>query len=180
LTFLPSSGTFKLSYTPKFTQLFLDTTHANVLGGFKPNTNSPDPDFGKCLQCAALDRARTKGGKNIARSDFCETCFKQYCFDPGNPPSRDALPGRKLDHVDPDPQGTSKVKEFFSKEKGPVIGGFVSLVALVAGLVGGLCVFVSRFMQNESVILMGGQALVEEAQGAARVQARERAPYRRG
>jgi lysophospholipase len=135
-----SSGTFKLSYTNIFTRRFLDSTHANVLGGFVPGKTGADANFGKCVQCAALDRARTKGGKHIPRSDFCSTCFSQYCWDPKKITSKNDLPGRKLANVDPDPQGTSRVEGFFAREKGPLIGGLVGLLVLVGGLVGGLCV----------------------------------------
>lgn len=135
-----STGTFKLSYTPKHTRMFLDQVHANVLGGFTPNSNEPDADFGRCLQCAAVDRARTKGGLNITRSSICEGCFNQYCYNPADPPSKDALPNRKLEFVDPDPQGVAKVEGFLGKSKGVLIGGFVGLFVFLAVLIGGLCV----------------------------------------
>jgi hypothetical protein len=107
-----------------------------VLGGFVPGALGADPNFGKCLQCAALDRARG----NITRSPLCAACFTQYCYDANNVTSKAALPGRKLAHVDPDPQGASRVEDFLHDEKGPLIGGVVGLLVLVGALVGGLCV----------------------------------------
>jgi lysophospholipase len=51
------------------------------------------------------------------------------------------ITGRKFANVDPDPQGVSRVEGFLKKEKAGLIGGFVGLLALLAGLIGGLCVF---------------------------------------
>ncbi|KAF9013962.1 hypothetical protein BDQ17DRAFT_1230461, partial [Cyathus striatus] len=133
-----NTNTFKLSYTQKFTQLFLDQTHANTVGGFVPNTNSPDPDFGKCIQCAAIDRARFKEKPSIARSDICSQCFGRYCYDDQNPPSSSVLPNRKTKNMDPDPQGPDTAKDFLSKHKGLVIGGFIVLAVLLIGSITGL------------------------------------------
>jgi lysophospholipase len=74
----------------------------------------------------------------VPRSQICTACFAQYCYDPQHPPSKDALPGRKYDHLDPDPQGVSKVKNFLANEKGSLIGGIVGLLVFVGVLVGGL------------------------------------------
>ncbi|KII92542.1 hypothetical protein PLICRDRAFT_172619 [Plicaturopsis crispa FD-325 SS-3] len=130
-----NSGTFKLSYTPKYTQLFLDQAHANTIGGFTPNGNTPDAKWGQCLQCAAVDRSRFKTSPVTPRSSFCTQCFQQYCFDPQNPPSASELPNRKQVLVDPDPQGVGKVESFVSKEKGPLIGGIVGLVVVIGALI---------------------------------------------
>ncbi|KAI0295829.1 phospholipase B [Multifurca ochricompacta] len=129
-----NTGTFKLDYTPKHTQLFLDQVHANVIGGFVPNSNSPDPNFGKCLQCVAIDRARYRVNPVLARSEFCSACFQQYCFDPNNLTSSAQLPGRKLAFVDPDPQGVSAVTGFLSQSKVPIILGFVGAALIIAAI----------------------------------------------
>lgn len=120
--------------------MFLNQVHANVIGGFLPNTNSPDPNFGKCLQCVAIDRARYKLKPPPARSSVCSQCFQQYCYDPDNPPSSKELPGRKLAFVDPSPQGLSAVSGFLSRSKLALILGFFALLLIVAGLSVFLCV----------------------------------------
>ena len=136
-----STGTFKLEYTPLHTQLFLDQVHANVIGGFVPGTNSPDANFGKCVQCAAIDRARYKASPHPPRSAFCQACFAQYCFDPNNLTSAALqLPGRKLAFVDPDPQGVSAVSGFLSRTKLAILLGFLGAALLVTAICAFLCV----------------------------------------
>ncbi|KAI0314922.1 phospholipase B [Amylostereum chailletii] len=130
-----NTGTFQIQYPPDHTRIFIDQVHANVIGGFKPNTNDPDPNFGKCLQCAAIDRARYHSTPPLTRSDVCTQCFQQYCFDPNNPPSSSALPNRKLKFENPDPQGLSKVTQFLNVNKVPIILGFLGLALFVGGLI---------------------------------------------
>lgn len=138
---LYSTGTFKIQYTAKHTNLFLEQVQTNVISGFTPNSTSPDANFGKCLQCAAIDRARYKVTPTIARSDFCTTCFQQYCFNSSNPPSQTEIVGRKYAFVDPDPQGVSKVEGFLGEHKTPLIVGLVFLVLTIIVIVFGLYVF---------------------------------------
>ncbi|KAG7446364.1 phospholipase B [Guyanagaster necrorhizus] len=135
-----NSATFRLTYTQKHTRLFLDQVFNNTISGFTPNTTLADPDFPICLQCASVDRARYKVSSNatIARSSICEQCFKQYCYDPQNPPSVSELPDRKYTFVDPDPQGLDKITTFLSQSKFKLIGGLVGLAAFMGLLVGGL------------------------------------------
>jgi len=135
-----SPSTFKLSYTQKHTRLFLDQVHSNTIGGFTPNANTPDPNWGRCLQCAAIDRARYKLAEIPSRSAFCTQCFQQYCFDPQNPPSESELPNRKLGFVDPDPIGLAQLEDFFAYSKFKLIGGLIGLVAFIGILIYGLCV----------------------------------------
>ncbi|KAF5389496.1 hypothetical protein D9757_004325 [Collybiopsis confluens] len=130
-----NTGTFQLQYSPKQQQVLFDQVHSNTISGFVPNTNEADPNFGKCLQCAAVDRARYKLDPVVNRSDFCQTCFKQYCFDPKNPPSLSEVPNRKQTFVDPDPQGLGN---FLSENESKLIGGAVGLVVFIVLLVGGL------------------------------------------
>jgi hypothetical protein len=133
-----STGTFQIQYDLPHTRQFIDQVHGNVLAGFKPNTTEADPNFGKCLQCAALDRARRPA--NISRSVFCQACFDQYCFDPTRPPSAAQLPGRKLVLVNPSPGAIANLSTFFSREKVPIILGFLGAAALLTGLTWFLCV----------------------------------------
>ncbi len=120
-----------------------------MIGGFVPGTNSPDPNFGKCMQCAAIDRARLKTSPPLQqRSAFCQTCFAQYCFDPNNLTSAAQLPGRKLAFVDPDPQGVSAVTGFLSDSKLAIILGFLGVALAIAAICAFLCVlysFADRF-----------------------------------
>ncbi|KAJ7733742.1 phospholipase B [Mycena maculata] len=133
-----NTGTFDLTYPLLHTQLFLDQVHFNTISGFTPNANTPDPNFGICLQCAAVDRARTKITPAVARSSMCSQCFQQYCYDPENPPSQSELPNRKLVFVDPTPQGLTKVEGFLGTNKFKLLGGVIGLVLFIALLCGGL------------------------------------------
>ncbi|KAI0313929.1 phospholipase B [Amylostereum chailletii] len=94
-----NSGTFQLQYSLEHTQAFLDQTHNNTISGFVPNSNSADPNWGKCLQCGAIDRARYKSNPVVPRSDFCTTCFQQYCYNSSSPPSASQLPNRNLEFL---------------------------------------------------------------------------------
>jgi lysophospholipase len=124
----------------EYTELFLDQVHANAIGGFMPNTSSPDPNFGKCMQCVAIDRARYKMNSLLERSSFCAQCFQQYCFDPNNLTNMTELPGRRLGSANPDPLGISLVLSFLSRNKIAIILGFFALFLLIAALCVFLCV----------------------------------------
>lgn len=62
-------------------------------------------------------------------------CFQQYCYDPNNPPSASEIVGRRLQFVDPDPQGISKVEGFLSRDKIGLIVGLLVLVLVVAAAI---------------------------------------------
>lgn len=148
-----NTATFRLTYTQKHVQLFLDQVFNNTVLGFTPNANIPDPNYGACLQCAAVDRARLRA--SIARSDFCSKCFQQYCYDPANPPSKDALPNRKLTFVDPDPEGIVQVTGFLGQSKFKLIGGLVGLVVFLALVIGGLIWYKKRKERREYQMVTG-------------------------
>ena len=93
------------------------------------------------MQCVAIDRARYKLKPPLQRSSICTQCFQQYCFDPDNLTSVSELPGRKLEFVNPDPQGISAVSGFLSRTKVALIISFLALLLLVAGLSAFLCVY---------------------------------------
>lgn len=135
---LGSTPTFQLSYTLKHTQLFLDQVHRNIISGFTPNSNVPDPNWGFCLQCAAIDRARLKVVEVVPRSALCSQCFEQYCYNPSKPPSQSILPNRSFMFVDPDPQGIDAVTGFFDENKFKFIGALAGLVAFLVALIVGL------------------------------------------
>ncbi|KIJ68152.1 hypothetical protein HYDPIDRAFT_173810 [Hydnomerulius pinastri MD-312] len=131
-----NTGDLQLSYSPLFTAVLSNQAFTNTLSGFTPNTTSPDPSFGKCLQCAALDRARLKITPTLARSNFCAKCFSQYCYDPSNPPSGSEIKGRDYVFADPDPGGVDEVTAFLSRNKGVIIGAVIAVVFLVGGGIG--------------------------------------------
>ncbi|KAF7376080.1 Lysophospholipase [Mycena sanguinolenta] len=133
-----NTKTFTLTYPLQHTQLFLDQVHFNTISGFTPNANTPDPNFGVCLQCAAVDRARYKMTPPLQRSSQCTQCFQQYCYDPQNPPSASELPNRKLVFVDPTPEGLSKVEGFLGSNKLKLLGGLIGLVVFIILLIFGL------------------------------------------
>ncbi|EFI28204.1 phospholipase B [Coprinopsis cinerea okayama7 len=133
-----NTATFQLSYTLKHTRLMFDQIHTNLISGFKPDTNDADPDWGICLQCAAIDRARFKVSPTVERSEKCTECFQRYCYDPQNPPSKSQLPNRKLEFVDPDPQGFDRLGGFFHRNRFALIGGLIGLIVFIAGLIVGL------------------------------------------
>ncbi|KAG2119615.1 phospholipase B [Suillus discolor] len=120
----------QFSYTSKFTAVFINQAFGNALGGFEPNATSPDPYWGRCLQCAAIDRAVTP------RSDICSQCFARYCYDPNNLPSRSELPDRQLVFVNPDPSGLQKVEQWLEGDKSLLAGFIVAIIVGIAGIVG--------------------------------------------
>lgn len=71
---------------------------------------------------------------------MCTQCFSQYCYDPSNPPSASALPGRDYVYSNPDLSGVSKVEAFLSRDKGAIIGGAVAVVIVVGGGIAFMCV----------------------------------------
>lgn len=125
-----NTGDTQFSYTSLFTAVFINQAFRNTLGGFKPNTTSPDPDWGRCLQCAAIDRAVT------LRSDFCSRCFAQYCYNPNNLTSNSELPHRQYVFVDPDLGGWQKVEEWLEDNEGALAGFVVAIIVAIAGIVG--------------------------------------------
>ncbi|EJD52526.1 hypothetical protein AURDEDRAFT_181106 [Auricularia subglabra TFB-10046 SS5] len=127
---ITNTNTFTLHYTPEHTSLFLDAAQNNTFAGFVPGKKGADPNFPKCLQCAAIDRARYKvnGTTPIARSDFCTKCFKQYCFDPSNPPAANLVVGRKLKFRSPD----KGIKAFAEQHKLPLAAGLAGGVVVIA------------------------------------------------
>ncbi|KZP28406.1 phospholipase B [Athelia psychrophila] len=157
LTGAPSSsnyGTFKLSYSGVETQMLLDQAHANTIGGFTPYSNSPDANFGKCLQCAAVDRARFR--QNItARSDVCQACFVQYCFDPVHPPSLSELPHRQLELADPTP------KSWLAKHYRALIGGLVALVVVIIAAMIALCIWRCKIAKRKRALKSKDEELTD-------------------
>ncbi|PPQ68206.1 hypothetical protein CVT25_015038 [Psilocybe cyanescens] len=143
-----NTATFQLTYTQHHTRLFFNQVFLNLASGFTPNSNAPDPNWGKCLQCAAFDRARSKALPSISRSSFCATCFKQYCYDPNNPSSKSELPNRKLAFVDPDPQGLGN---FIANNKLKLIGGFIGLIVLIGLIAFGIVLYKKHYIKKKAI-----------------------------
>jgi lysophospholipase len=160
-----SPGTFTSSFTQTFTQLFLDQVFANTIGGFIPDANTPDPNWSRCLQCAAIDRARYKLQPVTPRSTFCSQCFQQYCFNPQNPPSQSELPNRKLTFVDPGPDAVTQLDDFVTNDKYKLVGGLIGLAIFIGLMVYGLCVKLFPFHHHHLAHVCVFQDMVEEAEG---------------
>ncbi|KAF8799374.1 phospholipase B [Phlegmacium glaucopus] len=126
-----NTPTFQLSYNQVESQVFFDQVYFNTISGFTPNANTPDPNWGKCFQCAVLDRRRLQSVPLIPRSPICTQCFQQYCFDPNNLTSKSELPNRKLVFTDPNPQGITKLISFITKNKFKLLGGLIGLVVFI-------------------------------------------------
>ena len=128
-----------------------------------PGTNSPDPNFGKCLQCAAIDRARYNASPPLPLSTFCQTCFAQYCFDPNNLTSAaQQLPGRKLAFVDPDLEGVDAVSGFLNEKKIAIYLGSVGAALLIAAV----CVFLCAYaLLRSSPLIMSSSRFILEYGG---------------
>jgi len=135
-----NTDTFKLQYQPWHTSQILDQSQATAFSGFLEGQLGADPEYGTCLQCAAIDRARLKTNPITPRSDVCSKCFKRYCFDPASPPPEGQIVGRRIQFKDPDPLG---LKSFFEKNKlAIIIGASVAGAALIAAI--SCCVFRCR------------------------------------
>ncbi|KAJ7648031.1 lysophospholipase, partial [Roridomyces roridus] len=56
-------------------QTFVVATQGAAVG--EKGEEEEDPEWGACLACAVVDRARARGGER--RSGVCERCFGRYC-----------------------------------------------------------------------------------------------------
>lgn len=71
--------TAKLAYTAAEASAFLDTAYTIVNRGFPSAGNiSSDPQFGICMACTVVERAR--GAAGVDRTPACEACFSRYCW----------------------------------------------------------------------------------------------------
>jgi len=96
-----NAPTGQVQFEVNETQVILNQAYENTIGGFVPNANLPDPNWGRCLQCAAVDRSRLNVKPVIERSAFCTKCFTQYCYNPANLTSSVELPNRQLTYAGP-------------------------------------------------------------------------------
>ena len=113
--------------------MFLDQAQAIAFSGFMEGQVGPDPDYGTCLQCAAIDRARLKTSPVTPRSAVCASCFKKYCYAPEDPPREGQIVGRRLKFKDPDPP----LNRFYERNVSAVlVGAVVAGLAFLASLAG--------------------------------------------
>ena len=145
---LLSSGTFKLTYATWHTSQFLSQARATAIDGFLDGQLGADPEYGTCLQCAAVDRARLKTNPVTPRSDICSNCFNKYCYDPENPPPEGQIVGRRFKFKDPDPLG---IKSFCLAHKaGLIITAIIAAVGLIATITGCVMFWRRRFQRRKT------------------------------
>ena len=142
-----SSGTFKLTYVPWHTSQFLSQSESTAINGFLDGQLGADPEYGTCLQCAAIDRARLKTNPVTPRSDICSSCFKKYCYDPENPPPEGQIVGRRFKFKDPDPFG---IKTFLNEHKpGVIVVAVIVALGLIATITGCVMFWLRRFRRRK-------------------------------
>jgi len=131
---MTNTSAFQLRYPLFETKLFLDQAHNNTIGGLTPNANTPDPNWGKCLQCAAVDRARMKLNPTVARSNICTQCFSRYCYESNNPP-------RSFTHLYQQLISVKGTESFFKKHEALILGLSIGLAGLplLSCMLGGCC-----------------------------------------
>jgi lysophospholipase len=102
--------------------------------GFLPNSTKADPNFLKCFKCAIVDRSRLMLPNPVDRSDFCQTCFRHYCYDPKNEPSANEITGRKLVFTDPDLRNEGSLKKQGVQLAIGIAAGVAALIAIVVAM----------------------------------------------
>ena len=143
-----SSGTFQLTYATWHTSQFLSQAKSTAMDGFLEGQLGPDPEYGTCLQCAAIDRARLKTNPVTPRSDICSRCFKKYCYDPASPPPEGQIVGRRFKFKDPDPFG---IKSFYLAHKtGVILAGVIVALGLIATITGCTMFWWRRFQRRRT------------------------------
>ena len=143
-----SSGTFQLTYAPWHTSKFLSQAKSTAMDGFLEGQLGPDPEYGTCLQCAAIDRARLKTNPVTPRSAICSSCFKKYCYDPQNPPPEGQIVGRRLKFKNPDPFGA---KTFYRGNKtGVITVAVLAALGLIATITGCVMFWLRRFQRRRT------------------------------
>ncbi|EIW83246.1 FabD lysophospholipase-like protein [Coniophora puteana RWD-64-598 SS2] len=248
----PSSSIF--NYTDDLTSAFMNQAYANAVGGFMPNKTGADPDWGLCLRCAAIDRARYKAASSATpsptsssssqtkgllsatssfssstsqatdtipsttqvllpssstfvssslsesyldqetsllssattsisedaqptlsasadrfagsrraqatstpqRSEICQKCFQQYCYNPNAPPPPSSVPGRQTVFEQPLPLGGIPQVEYWVKtHKAELAGIVLGVVAFIGGAIGGISILAEE-AREETTVLPGG------------------------
>ncbi|KAJ7766336.1 lysophospholipase [Mycena maculata] len=76
---LTNTTTTQTIYTAPEMQGMLDQTFVVATQGAEVDGALEDREWGACLACAVVDRARARQG--VERSGVCETCFSRYCWE---------------------------------------------------------------------------------------------------
>jgi len=71
---LTNTSTGQTAYPPQEVQAFIDQAFDISTQG----VNGSDPEWGACLACAVVDRARARTG--VQRDGVCNSCFERYCW----------------------------------------------------------------------------------------------------
>jgi len=76
---LTNTSTFQPTYTVPEMQGMLTQTFTVATQGAEVGGALEDREWGACLACAVVDRARARAGEE--RSGVCTTCFARYCWE---------------------------------------------------------------------------------------------------
>ncbi|KAJ7111443.1 lysophospholipase [Mycena epipterygia] len=76
---LTNTSTFQSVYTAPEMQGMLAQTFVAATQGADLGPARADREWGACLACAVVDRARAREG--VPRSGVCSTCFARYCWE---------------------------------------------------------------------------------------------------
>ncbi|KAJ7450821.1 lysophospholipase [Mycena latifolia] len=76
---LTNTSTFQVIYPADEMQGMLQQTFDVATQGAVVGGALEDREWGACLACAVVDRARARAG--VARSGVCATCFARYCWE---------------------------------------------------------------------------------------------------
>lgn len=76
---LTNTSTFQSVYGADEMQGMLGQTFVAATQGAAVGGALEDREWGACLACAVVDRARAREG--VPRSGVCETCFARYCWE---------------------------------------------------------------------------------------------------
>ncbi|KAJ7092844.1 lysophospholipase [Mycena belliarum] len=74
-----NTSTFQSVYTADALHGMLDQTFVVATQGAAVGGALEDAEWGACLACAVVDRARARQG--VKRSGVCTTCFARYCWE---------------------------------------------------------------------------------------------------
>jgi lysophospholipase len=76
---LTNTTTFQSTYTAPEMQGMLRQAFDAATQGAVVHGALEDREWGACLACAVVDRARARAG--VHRSGVCKTCFARYCWE---------------------------------------------------------------------------------------------------
>lgn len=77
-----NTSTFTLEYTPQQASAMLDQSYTIATQGLRDVSGQVDGEWGACLACAVVERARQKLGKDV--DGVCKRCLARYCWIPSS------------------------------------------------------------------------------------------------